>query len=702
MAKIQLVNIGSNNYFDKNLKVISLFKTNTLKKEFLDKLFENIIEFDVYSNQNTDNGIMIVLEGNFRYFTYAKLLDKYYFVVGVKTVFEKGIEKTQLYLEYDLINNSRLTLQSLKDNSLNNNFFLYRTNLEDIEPTYHNLLRCSNACENIVSDIAQPKIILYQLENDWNKGALLPPPENAGRPILYIKFKANKVPKLGNTSFLYLIEQLVKKFNGILSSNINKNYLMQIGSIINNEYTDFVVYIPNELTVIPLTLYIKYLGEIAEVADFMEYIALDYVDPSFINSKSLIPIIIKYSGAPPLTLGFILNNQIRNTTKYDFCGTLKFIPPVASWDNNYTYNHLTYAHNVPYFFSQRWTKKKIIVPYWKSYDLEQVFGPDNTFVNVYGRSLKNQIYEYFDNEKICNMQSVRLCLTPNLTDNEKLYNNVLNNGLASIGSAISTAFTTLGTTAGTIVGGAIGGVVGAVGGASVGSTLGSFFGGSVGTFVRGTLSNQWKQRENGLLSIASNENYKKYLNYHIGGAPLAYSPRYSIDIYENYLTEQQNAIIQKDREKYGNYINDYTIIDLKDKKGTYYIEGNWITFLVGGADILLQDKIIDIFNRGVFVHFNPSPIKTITIDFISYDNDFIFSPPEIDLVDDDEIYITSKNGDIIATPKNFTYLEDDNIKICSSKKDIMSNIDHMSCDAEEPEEPEVVEPQSKRKKGKRV
>jgi hypothetical protein len=192
MAKIQLVNVHSNNYFDKDYKTISIFKDNDLKVKFLDTIFANANSYDIYSNENTNDGIMIVLEGNFRNYTYAKLLTKYYFVTRVKSIFEKGLEKTQIYLEYDLINNSNLNFQDLKRNSSNNNFFLFRTNLPDIQPSYQNLLHCSNVCQNIKNDIYKKTRGLYQLTNV--PSALNPSPnvhENIGTPIIYMRLKGS-------------------------------------------------------------------------------------------------------------------------------------------------------------------------------------------------------------------------------------------------------------------------------------------------------------------------------------------------------------------------------------------------------------------------------------------------------------------------------------------------------------------------------
>lgn len=73
------------------------------------------------------------------------------------------------------------------------------------------------------------------------------------------------------------------------------------------------------------------------------------------------------------------------------------------------------------------------------------------------------------------------------------------------------------------------------------------------------------------MNIATNENYKKYINHHSGNPPKP--PRYSIDVYNNFLDDQQISIITKDREKFGNYINDYVVLDLQDKKGIYYLDG---------------------------------------------------------------------------------------------------------------------------------
>jgi len=662
MAQIQLININSNNYFDKNLKTISLFDTKTLKEAFLNDLFEDIISFDIYSNQNTDSGIMVVLEGNFRFYTYAKLLEKYYFVTNVKTIFEKGIEKTQIYLEYDLINNSNLTINDLKRNSLNNNFFLYRTTLGHIKPTYHNLLRCSNVCENIMSEIEIPEERIYQLTNNYDKITKWGP-ENIGQPVFYIKFKSNKLPKRNLQSFEYLINELTDKFGGKVTKPIFKQYFQQMGSYINNEYTDFVTIFPVAIDKISLNMYYQKLDEILESADFIEYIAFDYIDSLAIVSSPLIDVFINMTPYGEFNFLKILDNRNISNGEYNLWGRLSYFDSIKNWENKYNFTHFIYAHTVPYFFSQRWSKKKIILPYFAYYRLEQFAGVDNTFINIFGRDKYGLYFEHFDNEKMCNMQSTRIGLTSNLTDHEKLYNDVLNNSLGSIGSIIGTVFAGIGG----IAGGFMGGPMGAAAGAAAGSAIG----GALGTYARGAISNQWKQREKGLLTIASTDNYKKYLNFHIRPEPNL-PERYSIDIYKSFLNTQQEEVITKDRQKYGNYINDYIEITLKDIVGVFYLEGNWITFNKGIQDILLQDKIIEIFNRGVFIHFNPDSVAK-KFKFISSNNDFIFKTPDVKIKEDDEIIFTSDESDVEYLPKEFTFL-DDEIKIKSTKWDIFSNV----------------------------
>lgn len=603
MATIQLININKNEYFDKDYNFISLWDTIDEKQEFLNNLFQNAEERKVaMANSNT-----VVITGNVRKSTHARIKSdsyiKYYFVIGVETILENNTEKTKLYLSYDLINNSSIIINDFKNNCSDNNLLLYRTTM-DIKPTYHNLLKCSDICHNIVSDIELPKTNLYQLTNFTEKLSSLPT-ENLGYPVIYVQFKSLTVPKQNNQpSLAYFLNQILAPDYELASdlNNIGGTYL-------NNEYSNFVTLFSTPQGVVRLETIMDMISKTTELGDIIESIRLDYYDQRIWDNSIFIldEIQIKSkSGGQPFTA--LKMPKIKEDSRFGYLDYYGL--DLKTVDVNYDYNHLIWGHKIPYFFSQRWNTKKNLVPYFDKFVITQSIGVDNNFINLYGyNSVDTKIRQYYDKSNISNMTTFSLAVTPNLTDNQKTENQTL-------GSAIGGIVTVLGTVLGALLAPETGGLSLAVG-AGIGTVVGS----TAGTAARGFLSNQFKIREKGIIALGTNDNYKKYQNFkndYNQNAPF----RFNIDIYENYLTDDQEQVIIKDRKKYGNYINDYVNEGniFNNLKGTKYLEGKFINFLVGENDINLIDKIKDIFNKGVFINFNPNNLIPDNYSFVTDSN----------------------------------------------------------------------------------
>lgn len=689
MGYVYLTNLNSNAYFDQQGTTISLWNTQSQKQAFMDKLFENASPVEVFSNFPSDSGFRFSIQGNWRNYNYLKFKnglnpEKYYFIRSVKTFYENNLEKTEITIDYDLINNSNLLLKHLKLNSANNNHLVYRSNLPNMIPTYHNLIRCSNVCGNITSDIKVKLDNIYQLTNHhFDIQRSESDVGNVGALAIYIKFRSQTVPKQGMPAGQYFWEKMLDSIFGAgkwntnpkipETTNFDRGTMDQTTSYLNHEKVDFVSYfVKLGVGTTQGQFYLSQkdfeiaLQKVPEASDFIESIKFDYIESSILDNED---IFVKYQvtydkGGGDLRtsdLVWVPRNNLAPFKPSVLDNQSQWIYDIINineWENDLEKSHFVYAHLLPYFFSQKWPKKKFISYFYNRYVISQIIGGDNTFPITWGYTDEN-VREYFEEEIQSLSSSLTVNSTNNLTDQQRLVNETQSSSLSGIASIL-------------------GGIVGALlapetGGASaiLGAGIGASISGAGTTYLRGLIGNQIKIREQGILHIGTNEIYKKYNNYKYFTEPVSPPPRYSIDIWQNYFTEQQEQLIKNDREKYGNYLNEYfNTYDYESVIGYHYLESKWISFLVAGIDINTQNLFIRLCNQGVFINFNPEPFASRTVSITSSTNDFIINPANFTITENDLLTLQSTIEDLTFNPDNLIYTEADNIELGSSNNDL--------------------------------
>jgi len=195
-----------------------------------------------------------VLDGGVRKFNYARFRNKLYTVAKANTIFENELEKSEYLLELDDINTELLTIPKLTENMTEENFFLYRTNMVNIENTQDNLLRCSKVCEKIDSDRVNVKenILPIALRESETASGLDENEENCVL-IFYIKLVGklttvktaiNIFSGINQSDTSSILLQLYLA-NGFTSSDFEKvdNALNQKALIVNGEIVPYVALI---------------------------------------------------------------------------------------------------------------------------------------------------------------------------------------------------------------------------------------------------------------------------------------------------------------------------------------------------------------------------------------------------------------------------------------------------------------------------